>query len=105
MKSQDAAARLRLRRELARTLRCFGSGDPNALLNAQIARETGSQGRYHRALAHLGGFPAWTPEEIGEATAYANSLPNNQRQSRINLGSELEAAVNDPRWRADSGDK
>jgi superfamily II DNA or RNA helicase len=99
LKSQHAAARLRLKRELARTLRCFGSGDLNLLLQQQIQREV-SSGRYHRALALLGGSPDWSHEDQSEATAYVNAIGSKERQSRINLASEIEAALNDPRWRA-----
>ena len=99
LESQHAAARIRLMRELARTLRCFGPGDLNALLQQQIRRE-GPSGRYHRALALLSGYPEWTREDHSAATAYVNDIPTKERQSRISLGSEIEAALNDPRWRA-----
>lgn len=99
LQNQLAAARLRLMRELARTLRCFGAGDLNQLLQQQLKRE-GNSGRYHRAVHLLGGFPEWTPEDQSEATAYVNGMGNAERQSRVNLGSQIEAALNDPRWRA-----
>lgn len=99
LQNQLTAARLRLMRELARTLRCFGAGDLNQLLQQQLKRE-GSSGRYHRVVHLLGGFPEWTHEDQSEATAYVNAIGGKERQSRINLASEIEAALNDPRWRA-----
>lgn len=38
--------------------------------------------------------------EDNEAIRYVDDLSEGQRQQRINLASELEAALNDPRWLA-----
>ena len=100
LERQVQAARLRLRRELARTLRCIGAGDLNELFQAQLKREANKGGRFSKARTLLGSYPAWTQEETAEATAYVNGIGSKERQSRVNLGSELEAAANDPRWRA-----
>lgn len=100
LERQAIASRIRLMRELARTLRCIGPGNLNALFQEQANREKQPNGRYHRALALLGGYPTWTQDDITDATLYVNGIGTKERQSRVNLGSELEAAIADPRWRA-----
>lgn len=99
LRQQVEAARRRLRRELGRTLRCLDSGDLNEILHAQIRREKGPSGRYHRALQLLGGYPRWTPEELEEIERFVRGLKPKQRKARV-AGSEVDAALNDPRWTA-----
>jgi hypothetical protein len=100
---QAEAARKRLRRELARTLRCAGPGDLTKLLREQLKREGRPDGRYHEAVRALGGPPSWAPEEVKDADRYADGLSAAERQARVNLPSEVEAALNDPRWKAVRG--
>lgn len=95
---QSDAARFRLRRELARTLRCLGSGDLNALLDGQMHGRP--DGRYAQAYRLLGGYPDWTFADITDAEAFNEMLSAKDQQSRLSLGSEVDAALNDPRWRA-----
>jgi hypothetical protein len=99
LRRQVEAARRRLLRELARTLRCLDTGDLNHVLRRQVEREVQPDGRYHRALRLLGGYPAWTREEIDDAEAYVNSLKEADKLAR-RAGSALDAALNDPRWLA-----
>ena len=61
---QVESARLRLRRELGRTLRCLGPGNLNDWLRNQVQSENSPDGRYRRALQQLGGYPEWKSEEI-----------------------------------------
>jgi len=101
LQKQLEAARSRLLRELGRTLRCFGPGDLNALFSKRLQQEKGNtHGRYHRALRLLGGFPQWKSEVVTAADEYVRQLTDAQREGRMRLGSELEAALNDPRWQA-----
>ena len=94
--------RKRLRRELARTLRCAGPGDLRRLLREQLKREDRPDGRYHQAVRALGGPPYWEAEDVRDADRYVDGLSTAERQARVNLPSEMEAALNDPRWRAQS---
>jgi hypothetical protein len=80
----------------------LGAGDLNTILRAQLQRETEANGRYRRALELLGGFPKWAPADIRQADSFVAALTTKERQARINLAAELEAALNDPRWRARS---
>ncbi len=99
IKRQLAGARARLMRELARTLCCIGQGDLNMLFSQQIQQERRSDGRFHRALELLEGYPSWTFEEGEDAKAFAAGLKTNEIEGRM-LGSEIDAALNDPRWLA-----
>lgn len=98
--AQLAAARSRLLGELARHLRLLGKGDLRTLFQQQVQREQPQEGRYHRALALLGGWPTWTKRQIDAAAEFAKSLGPGERQDRINLPSQLDAALNAPRWMA-----
>ena len=99
LQRQLDAARRRLMRELGRTLRSFGQGDLNALFRHQVARESRSDGRYHRALRLLGGYPTWHSEDIAYAEAYVRYASRKDLRARV-AGSEIDAAINDPRWKA-----
>jgi hypothetical protein len=98
LRRQLEAARRRLLRELGRTLRCIGR-DLNAVFRQQVSREKLPDGRYHRALKLLGGYPAWGHEEQEDAQSFREGLSNKDLVARI-AGSEIDAALNDPRWMA-----
>src|SRR5690606_4648076 len=55
-RQQIDAARSRLLRELARTLRCAGDGELNLLLQQQLARGGSLGNHYKNALRKLNGF-------------------------------------------------
>ena len=97
--NQLEAAQRRLKRELARTLRCMGRTDLTALLRQQAEREPAAGGRFRRALQLLQGDPKWTPEEVREADTFVGALSTSARLSRVTF-TEIDAALNDPRWRA-----
>ncbi|MDH7603137.1 MAG: helicase-related protein [Armatimonadota bacterium] len=99
IESQVLAARNRLLRELARTLRCIDAGDLISTFNAQCAKENRSDGRYRRANTLLGGLPAFSQDELAEIDEYVRNLKEDRRKVRI-TGTEIDAAINDPRWRA-----
>jgi len=99
LRRQLDAARRRLTRELGRTLRCLGDGDLNELLRQQVQRESRPDGRYHRALKLLGGYPIWGSEDIADVEAFAKSASSKERKARV-AGSEVDAAIDDPRWKA-----
>jgi hypothetical protein len=101
LENQVKGASLRLRRELGRTLRCLGSDNLNDYFRKQVRAENSLEGRYHQALRRLGQYPEWTVEEIQEYERYVGELTEEQRNGRIRLGSEIEAALKDPRWEAE----
>jgi hypothetical protein len=96
--NQLEAARLRLLRELGRTLRCLGTGDLGTLFQGQLNRDTRAEGRYRKAFQLLGGITTWPSDELAAIEAHVNALKPSQRQARI-TGTEIDAALNDPRWR------
>jgi len=99
LEQQVEAARWRLRRELARHLRLFGSGDLNQIWAQRMERMGATESRYRRAYDLLGRYVQWTKEEIDDATHYAQTATGD-RLFRMNVAPELDAALNDPRWRA-----
>jgi SNF2 family DNA or RNA helicase len=100
LRNQIEAARNRLLKELGRTLRCIGSGDLNAVLRKQIERESHSDGRYHRAVELLCGYPAWTATSLEDSESFFSDRTAHERQARVALPAPLDAALNDPRWKA-----
>jgi hypothetical protein len=75
-----------------------GPDDLNALFHRQVERE-GADGRYRYALRLLGGYPTRSAEEIADADAFVRYARPNELTARI-TGSEVDAAINDPRWKA-----
>lgn len=98
LEQQVESARLRLMRELGRTLCCVASGSLETAFRTQVKREL-SDGYFHRALRCLGDYPTWTPEEREEVVTFYNNLPPRKCEAR-RAGSEVDAAINDPRWKA-----
>ena len=101
LQAQREAARWRLLRELARTLRCLGSRDLNATFRRYVEQESRLDGRWHRALQLLGGYPQWPAEVAEDAEAFYARLTPTERTARLAF-SELDAAIADPRWLAKS---
>ena len=99
LRRQVEAARRRLMRELGRTLRCLNHGDLNAVLRRLLQREPRRDGRYHTALELLGGYPTWKAEDLQDANEFARSVSDREQSARI-AGSEIDAAIHDPRWMA-----
>jgi superfamily II DNA or RNA helicase len=99
LEQQVEAARLRLRRELAKHLRLFGRGDLNEIWKQRMERSETGDSRYRRAFDRLGGYVQWSEEELRQANDYAASGTGDQL-FRMNVAPELEAALNDPRWTA-----
>ena len=100
LRNQIEAARNRLLKELGRTLRCIGSGDLNAVLRKQIERESQPNERYHRVVELLGGYPAWTAVLLEDSESFFSDRTPHERQARVALPAPLDAALNDPRWKA-----
>lgn len=101
LRRQTEAARLRLQRELGRYLVCLdaGSADLNTVLYRQMSRDIASAARLNKALERLGGYPQWSAEIRRELLEFYETLTKNRRRARL-LGSEIDAALADPRWLA-----
>ena len=99
--SQKRAARLRLLAELARFLACLeASGDLNTVLHEHASRGDARAEWLKKAFGLLGGaYPDWGEELHVDLRAFIEDLPENRRTARL-LGSELHAAMSDPRWQA-----
>ncbi len=98
--AQLAAARLRLTLELGRFLVCLGTtlDALNAVFYEQMNREHATAARLRRCYARFGDdYPEWTPEIRAELLRFASEVTGNQRAGRL-IGSELDAALDDPRW-------
>lgn len=98
-KRQVDAARLRLQKELGRYLVCYGktTADLNNVLYRQMSRDIATAQRLEDCRRRLGGYPEWSAELRRELDDFYRDLAPNQRQARL-LGSEIDAALQDPRW-------
>lgn len=99
--SQKRAARLRLLAELARFLVCLdASGVLSETLHEHASRGDARAGWLKQAYGLLGGaYPEWDKELHVDLRVFIEDLPENRRTARV-LGSELHAAMDDPRWLA-----
>lgn len=64
-----------------------------------MQRDRTSADRLRHALERLETEPDWSPDQCRELDQFFHDLPPNKRQARL-LGSELDAALRDPRWMA-----
>jgi hypothetical protein len=98
-KRQVEAARLRLQKELGRYLVCFSKSttDLNKALYSQMSRDIATAQRLDQCMKRLGGYPEWSAELRRELDEFYRDLAPNQRHARL-LGSEIDAALEDPRW-------
>jgi superfamily II DNA or RNA helicase len=98
---QIKAARLRLLKELGRYLVCVDEeiGDLNQVLFRQMKRDIASAQRLEKCLRKLGGYPDWPETILEELREFLDALTPNDRNARL-LGSQLDAALDDPRWMA-----
>ena len=102
LERQLDAARLRLKRELGRYIKCLNpdSADLNGTLYQQMTRDIAGAERLRQALEKLGGvYPDWDSSLLRELDSFVQSLSEGQRRARL-LGKELDAALEDPRWSA-----
>jgi hypothetical protein len=98
---QAEAARLRLLKELGRYLVCIDEevGDLNRVLFRQMKRDIATVQRLEKCLEKLGGYPEWSESLLEELREFLDGLTPNDRNARL-LGSQLDAALDDPRWTA-----
>jgi superfamily II DNA/RNA helicase len=97
--AQRRAARLRLLAELARFLLCLSQqADLNQTLHEHSNRRDARAEWLRQAFGLLGSvYPDWAGELHVDLQPYREGLPENKRTARL-LGSELHAAMSDPRW-------
>jgi hypothetical protein len=99
--AQQAATKRRLLLELGRYLGCCdeGTGYLNGLFYRLMTRDVMSQRRLGRCFDLLQKeYPDWQADLIWEIEDTVQNLPPNRKQARL-IGSELEAAIMDPRWK------
>ncbi len=98
---QVEAARFRLLKELGRFLVCVDEevGDLNRVIFRQLKRDIATAHRLERCLEKLGGYPEWPEILLEELREFLDRLTLNDRNARL-LGSQLDAALDDPRWLA-----
>ncbi len=101
LSAQIEASRLRIMRELGRYLVCVSgtSATLNSTLRSLMQQDRTSADRLRHALERLETEPDWSPDLCRELDQFLRDLPPNKRQARL-LGSELDAALRDPRWMA-----
>lgn len=104
-KQQIEAARLRLLRELGRYLICLGEGAAglNRVMYETMKRDTATAARFKECMKRLTGsvnqYPEWPEDLRNDLQRFFGSLPPGRRLAR-KAGSELDAALRDPRWAA-----
>jgi len=101
---QLGAARLRLLRELGRFLSCrTGTADElNSAFYAGIQERSATGDRLRRCWERLGEtYPKWDaePRLVSELRRFIAGLSSGRRDARL-TGTEVDAALNDPRWQA-----
>jgi hypothetical protein len=101
MERQVVAAQLRLLREVGRYLVCVAgdTADLNRILYEQMNRDIASAGRLKACLDRLAGLPEWPADLTRELSEFLQQITTNQRKARL-LGSEIDASLEDPRWKA-----
>lgn len=102
--AQVLAARMRLQRELGRYLVALGAdgSNLNERFHGQMLREISSADRLRRTYDRLGGYPEWSADDVRELEEFARGLTDGHRKGRL-LGTEVDAALDDPRWAAAGG--
>lgn len=98
---QIEAAKLRLLKELGRYLVCLAEevGDLNQILYRQMNKDIASADRLRKCIEKLGGYPEWPDTLLEDLRDFLDKLTPNERKARL-LGSEVDAALDDPRWAA-----
>ncbi len=101
MNQQVEAARLRLLRDLGRYLMCAGNGDTdlNGVWHHSMLRDIAGAARLKNCHDRLGGWVEWDAAMLSDLASEYEHLAGTQKKARL-LGSELDAALQDPRWKA-----
>jgi len=103
LRRQSSSARHRLLLELGKYLVCAEetSDDLNTTMHHLMNRDYASAARLRAAFDLLGNkYPEWEKELVADLVRWRNTLGAGSKKARL-AGAELEAAIRDPRWRAD----
>jgi hypothetical protein len=98
-RQQREAARLRLIEELGRLLVCYAPDidDLNGKFHRLASETTPTATRLKTVFNRLGAYPDWDTEHLAELRSFRNTMSPSQIKTRL-TGSELDAALADPRW-------
>jgi len=102
---QLEAVRIRLLRELGRYLACMTENldGLNEAFREQMSRDGPVGERLRRCYAALGSrWPEWSDDLREELREFVRNLTRDERQARL-AASELDAALEDPRWQIADG--
>jgi hypothetical protein len=96
---QIKACRQRLMKELGRYLVCIdgSTADLNGVFHRQMSRDIAGAKRLQICRERLKGYPEWPTGLCQELDAFYATLTEGQTNARL-LGSEVDAALGDPRW-------
>lgn len=99
--AQVAAATARLNAEIGRFLACLSgdTADLNATFYEQMGRASATAMRLRTCYERLHGYPDWDELSVEELRAWLATTADARRQIMI-TGTELDAALGDPRWAA-----
>jgi hypothetical protein len=99
LRRQLEACRQRLIKELGRYLICIegSTTDLNAVFHQQMSRDIAGARRLQLCCERLGGYPEWGPDLCRDLESFFAERSEGQQAARL-LGSELDAALSDPRW-------
>lgn len=99
--AQAAAAACRLQAEMGRFLACLtgDTTDLNASLYEQMGRSNATAGRLKTCYSRFGRYPDWDELTLKELQDWLAATPDSRRQIMV-TGTELDAALGDPRWAA-----
>jgi hypothetical protein len=99
--AQVEAAQLRLMYEVGRYLIAAGAEhhDLNNAWYSQMSREISGAARLRDAHERLGGYPEWPEIVMLRLEYFARNAPADLRRGLL-MGSQLDAALADPRWTA-----
>jgi hypothetical protein len=97
---QREAARLRLIEELGRLLICYAADidDLNGKFHHLASEANPTATRLRMVFSRLGAYPDWDADHLAELRSFRNTMSPSQIKSRL-TGSELDAALADPRWK------
>jgi hypothetical protein len=98
-RQQREAARFRLIEELGRLLVCYAPDidDLNGKFHRLASEATPTANRLQVVFQRLGAYPAWDSDHLAELRGFRNCMSPAQIKARL-TGSELDAALADPRW-------
>ena len=98
-REQREAARFRLIEELGRLLVCHDpdTDDLNGKFHRLASDTTPTASQLKTVFNRLGDYPDWDPDHLTDLHTFRNGMSPSQIKTRL-TGTELDAALADPRW-------